>query len=103
MRYSEKFKRRVFYTLSDSNNLDAVMNAMERKDHDAVRIYLSDAVDDIKLYRVDKVERDGSLMIREPMRKVYEKRKDLYNDFMIGYDNYLSQMCYKTGNKLIHD
>lgn len=102
MKYSEEFKKRVFFTLSDSNNLDKIMKAMDRNDHDTVRICLENAVDDIKLYRVDKVEKDGSPMVRDKMRKIYEGRRELYNDFMIGYDKYLHGISHRSKNKLIH-
>ena len=103
MKYSEEFKKRVFYTLSDSNNLDLIMRAMDKNDHDTVRICLSDAVDDIKLYRVDEVEKDGSPKVRDKMKRIYEDRRELYNDFMIGYDKYLHAISHRSGKKLIHD
>lgn len=103
MKYSEKFKREVVETFKHSKDLPRIVRAIENGDHDTVRIVLENSIDDITLYDVNKVNKNGKLKVHRLKKDTYNERKELYDSFMAKYDDYLNSQVSITGNKLIHD
>lgn len=103
MRYTSSFKSKVAMILSGDRRLPRIIKAINHNDHDTVRVCLEDALDDISLYDMKNRRRDGTMKIHPLKEDIYNERKELYDEFMIEYDNYLHSKVKETGDKLIHE
>ena len=90
MIYSNEFKTNSFRVFRWTGRALEIVKALEASNHNKVRVLLEWITEDPKLF-MDKVDREGHLLVRESKRHAYRTRMDLYSQFMDMYIKYLDQ------------
>jgi hypothetical protein len=101
MRYTNELKTQILEIFKGDNRIDQVIHFIEKGEHDKLRNLLESLIDDPSLYKTKIVKGEGFLIIRSDKKDEYKRRKNVYDKFMIEYDNHLYSIINKTKNKLI--